>query len=201
MPRTCLKCSHVNTASTGARDEACPQCGAIYAKLESAMAISATERQRSAQRSRAAELEVAPAEGITQRQVVGFLGAAVLATGVFMPLISGPFGMTANYFANGKGDGVFILGMAVCSAALVLARNYRLLWLTGGLSLGMLAFTFYRLQSGVGQIKAEMESSLQGNPFRGLADAALQSMQMQWGWAVLVIGAVLILASAAMQRG
>lgn len=38
MIETCLKCGHVNNASTGDDSEACPQCGAIYSKVEAAMA-------------------------------------------------------------------------------------------------------------------------------------------------------------------
>ena len=45
-----------------------------------------------------------------------------------------------------------------------------------------------------------MEAELRGNPFRGLADMTLQSVQLQWGWALLIIGAVLIIASAAMKE-
>lgn len=35
---TCLKCGHVNPAATGSETEACPQCGAIYARVKAAMA-------------------------------------------------------------------------------------------------------------------------------------------------------------------
>lgn len=200
MLKTCLKCNHVNPAATGDALEACPACDAIYSRVEAAFAAkpAGTARLSSAQ---AASPEVTEPESITQRQIIGFLGAAVLAMGVFMPLISGPFGMSANYFSNGKGDGVFILAMAMCTVALVFTRKYRLLWATGGLSLAMLAFTFVRVQSNFSKVKAEIDSGLQGNPFRGLADAAIQSVQMQWGWAVLAIGATLILACAGMKKG
>lgn len=38
MQKACLKCSHVNAAATGAELEPCPRCGAIYSKVEAAMA-------------------------------------------------------------------------------------------------------------------------------------------------------------------
>lgn len=38
MQKTCLKCGHVNTAATGAALEPCPSCGAIYSRVEAAMA-------------------------------------------------------------------------------------------------------------------------------------------------------------------
>jgi hypothetical protein len=41
-------------------------------------------------------------------------------------------------------------------------------------------------------MKAQMDDQLTGNPFRGLADMAYNSIQMQWGWAVLLLGAGLV---------
>ena len=38
MERTCLKCGHVNASANGSDLEACPKCGAIYAKVEQAIA-------------------------------------------------------------------------------------------------------------------------------------------------------------------
>lgn len=49
MVEICLKCSHVNNASTGDDSEACPQCGAIYSKVEMAMATK--QRPRPKERS------------------------------------------------------------------------------------------------------------------------------------------------------
>ena len=48
-------------------------------------------------------------------------------------------------------------------------------------------------------MKSQMESELAGNPFRGLADMAMQSVQLQWGWALLIVGAGLVIAGAAMK--
>jgi hypothetical protein len=45
-----------------------------------------------------------------------------------------------------------------------------------------------------------MQSDLAANPFGGIATAAMQSVQIQWGWAVLVVGAVLIIAAAAVRE-
>ena len=205
MQKHCLKCGQANPAATGDEMEACPGCGAIYSRVEAAMAARAAAAQRrTTPREPQDEEETqtqAATSGLTQRQIVGLVGAAVLAIGVFMPLLSGPLGMSVNYFSNGKGDGILVLAMAGCSAALVLARQFRLLWATGAVSLAVLAFTFNRVRSGMSEVKAQMDRDLQGNPFRGLADAAMESVQMQWGWAVLAIGAALILGCAAMKKG
>ena len=59
--------------------------------------------------------------------------------------------------------------------------------------------TFISFQSEMSQAKADMASELVGNPFRGSADMAMQSVQLQWRWALLIVGAALVIASAAMK--
>jgi hypothetical protein len=57
-------------------------------------------------------------------------------------------------------------------------KKYKGLWFTGIGSLGIMLCTCINLQSRMAQAKAEMETELAGNPLRGLADVALQSIQL-----------------------
>ncbi len=136
---------------------------------------------------------------MNNRQLLGISGSALLFIGVFLPVVKLPIVGDMNYFANGRGDGVLVLLLSVTSLALVLLRWYRELWITGLGSAAVLAFTFFNFQSKMGQMKAQMETQLKDNPFRGFANLAMQSVQLQWGWAVLVIGTVLLIATAAMK--
>lgn len=63
-------------------------------------------------------------------------------------------------------------------------------------SLALLAFTFINLQTRLAAMKADMAAELAGNPFRGLAEAMAGSVQLQWGWAVLVVGSLVLLVAA-----
>lgn len=134
------------------------------------------------------------------KQILGLIGSIVLFIGVFTPIVSVPIMGNMNYFQNGKGDGTFILILAVVSLVLVLSKKYKGLWVTGLGSLAVMAFTFVNFQMKISDMKSQMESELAGNPFRGLADMAMQSVQLQWGWALLIVGAGLIIASAAMKN-
>jgi hypothetical protein len=127
---------------------------------------------------------------MNKRQTIGLVGTAVLTLGVFVPLVSMPIVGSINYFNNGNGDGVIVLALAVVSALLILSKKYLLLWPIGLGSLVLVGSTFV----GMSQRIAEMQLSLADNPFRGLA-----TVQMQWGWAVLIIGAILLLVSAGMK--
>jgi hypothetical protein len=136
---------------------------------------------------------------MNNRRLLGILGSAILFIGVFMPIVKVPIVGDINYFQNGRGDGVIVLVLAVTSLALVLLRWYRELWITALGSAAILAFTFFNFQAKMSQMNTKMETDLKDNPFRGLADLALQSIQLQWGWAVLVIGIALLIAAAAMK--
>jgi hypothetical protein len=132
------------------------------------------------------------------RTAVGLIGSVLLFLGVFAPVITAPIVGPQNYFQNGQGDGVIVAMLALASIGAVLARYFRALWLTGLASLGVLGFTFVNFQQKLSELQRGMNRDLADNPFRGLADMALQSVQIQWGWAVLVVGAILLLIAAGM---
>ena len=137
---------------------------------------------------------------MNMRQLLGIIGSALLFIGVFMPIMKLPIIGDMNYFQNGKGDGVFILVFAVGSFAIVMVRQYSSLWFTSIASAAVLAFTFFNFHSKMNQVKTQMDMDLSGNPFRGLADMAVQSIQIQYGWAVLIVGVVLLMITAAMKE-
>ena len=134
------------------------------------------------------------------KQLLGLIGSSVLFVGVFAPIVSIPIMGNMNYFQNGKGDGVIILVLAVISLILVLLKKFKGLWFTGLGSMAVMTFTFINFQIALANAKTQMETELLGNPFRGIADIAMQSVQIQWGWALLIVGAVLVIASAAIKE-
>jgi hypothetical protein len=130
------------------------------------------------------------------RQGIGLAGALVLLVGAFCPILSAPIMGSINYFQNGRGDGVVVVALAVVSLLAVLGRKYPWLWLTGGASLVLVLYTMNRLMNMVNQIQADATKGLEGNPFAGLASLVTQSVQLQWGWAILFAGCALLLICA-----
>ena len=139
-------------------------------------------------------------EIMNTKQMLGLIGSVVLFIGVFAPIVSVPIMGNINYFQNGQGDGMIILVLAAISLILVLMEKYKALWFTGSASLAVMLFTLVNFQTKMSQFKADMELELADNPFRGLADMAISSVQLQWGWALLVVGAVLVIISAALKN-
>jgi hypothetical protein len=157
----------------------------------------------------------APAAGayaesaFNKRQIAAFAGAALLVVGLFTPIVGVPF-FTVNYysltqFSSLAGLGFFLLLLCgVGSVVLATMKRYGLLKWPGLSSLLILAYTFYYISSGISQAKAEMAKMAtmpdgQANPFKGMGDAFLSMIQMQWGWGVLAAGAVLLIVAGLMK--
>jgi hypothetical protein len=134
------------------------------------------------------------------KQILGLIGSIILFIGVFTPVLSIPIMGNITYFQNGKSEGTIVLVLAVVSLILVLAKKYRWLWITGLGSVAVIALTFFNYQMKMSDMKAKMGANLAGNPFKGLAEMAMQSVQLQWGWAMLIVGAGLVIASAAIKE-
>lgn len=132
-----------------------------------------------------------PTEKFGVRQIVGIVGAIVLFIGVFAPIVSVPIMGHMNYFQNGKGDGAIVLVLAVLSLVAVLINKEALLFFTSLGCLGTLTFTFVNFKIGLSRMLAEASSS--DDLFSGLAELAASAVQLQWGWALHVIGACLTL--------
>ena len=131
------------------------------------------------------------------KQLLGLHGSSLLFIGVFTPIISYPMIGSLNTFQHTQWEGPIILILAVISLFLSLTGRYNRLWVTGFLSLGIVALTFITVQMRLVALQEKMAMRLAGNPLRGLADKAVQSVQIRWGWALLIAGALLLIASAA----
>lgn len=131
---------------------------------------------------------------------MGIAGAILLFAGTFAPLFSVPLLGHLNYFANGRGDGVIVILLAVAAFIMTLARRFRYLYILGLIALGVMCVTFFIFQVTLNEVTQQMHENLQGNPFVGMAEVMVNSVQMQWGWIVLVIGAGLIIAASAVSN-
>lgn len=130
------------------------------------------------------------------QKILGLSGSAVLALGTFTPIVSMPIVGSINYFNNGQGDGVFVLVLAAVAALLSLLGHYRFVWIPGAISAVLLLVTLSRFIGLISDAKAKMSAELAGNPFAGLAEGLMNSVQLQWGWMLLFLGSLAIIGSA-----
>lgn len=121
----------------------------------------------------------------------GITGSIILFFGTFTPLISlpivGSLGLTSGIVK------ALLIACAIASFILTLQKLYK--WLIGtGLGATLtVSYIFLDFIMRIEDAKASMDRELAGNPFRGLADVAIKSIHLEWGWIFLFVGAGLIL--------
>ena len=125
-------------------------------------------------------------------RTIALIGAGLLFLGAFVPVVSLPLAGSITYFQSGRGDGVLIVLLATATAILAGTRNTRHVLWTGLGALALILYSFIRLQSAIGDMRERIDSDLAGNPFRDIAQAAMGAVQLQWGWAVLVMAAGMV---------
>ena len=141
--------------------------------------------------------EIVQIEALTMtNKNLGLLGAGLTIFGVFCPIVTAPFLGGQNYFQNGNGDGTVVLLLGGVACFFILTNRFKALFVAGALSLGVSLFTFTMLIYHLHSVKTSMETDLKDNPFAGLAEMAVQSVQIQWGWLLLLGGAACMIFAA-----
>ncbi|MHB1003932.1 MAG: hypothetical protein ACYC5A_02635 [Thermoleophilia bacterium] len=97
-----------------------------------------------------------------------------------MPNVTGPLGQSWNYFSNGEGDGVFIIGASLLSLVLIFTKKYELLRIAAGASFGLIAYDFYYALK--------------------ILNGSSSGEQMGLGWILLFGGAVLVFVAAVIKQ-
>jgi hypothetical protein len=125
-------------------------------------------------------------------KLVALVGAAAVVIGVFSPLISIPFFGAISYASQKQGEGFVMIGGAVAAALLCYLLN--LFWpavVTGTLVLVDVLLTLINLHN----ISGAMGDS--SNP---IIKAFANTVSPSWGFALLLIGGILLIVSACLKK-
>jgi uncharacterized protein YjbI with pentapeptide repeats/type II secretory pathway pseudopilin PulG len=133
-------------------------------------------------------------------QILGIVGSILLFLGAFAPVVSFPIVGSINFLKNGTGDGLILIALAVASVFFIFRRMYQWVWLSGLGALAVVSLNFIFLQVKLSEMQLRMQNELAGNPFKGIADLAVQSIHLEWGWAILLIGSGLVIAAAYLKK-
>lgn len=112
-------------------------------------------------------------------QKVAWIGAALLFIGVFLPTKAAtiPFinvTVSVSFWDFSKFESLLLIALALVSGWLAFIRDYKWLWLTGGVSLVYVLVEFFNALTG-------------------------SYLHPSWGWLILFPGVALLLAAAALQ--
>jgi hypothetical protein len=122
------------------------------------------------------------------KQLVNIFGAALVTVGVFSPLVVVPFLGAVTYAAQRQGEGFLLLGAALVSVIFALAA--KVYWPSVVAGLIVVADAGFTL---VNMIKLMGTMQSNANPFLKAFSGGLSP---SWGFALLFIGAVMLVASA-----
>lgn len=133
---------------------------------------------------------------MSNKQLIGVLGVILLVIGAFSPMIHIPIRGSITYIQNGKGDGIFILFFAILASYYLFKERYTSVRVAGFASLAVLLFTFFNFQMKLTDMQNKLNKDMAGNPFKGLTDLAMQSTYLEWGFAVVLVGALMLILSS-----
>jgi hypothetical protein len=128
-------------------------------------------------------------------KVIALVGAGLLAIGVFLPLVRVPKMGTMSFINSGSGYGLTVLVLAVAVIVLALLNLTKHVIWPGIVSAVLISLAFTGLQARLSEVRERATGDLGDNPFAGIAEAATSAIQLEYGWAVLAIGAILVIAA------
>ncbi|PHS71971.1 MAG: hypothetical protein COB22_06015 [Cycloclasticus sp.] len=201
----CPSCGHEKKAGEfGVKDE-CNKCGASLNDQ-----ISSTPRSDEVDFKKLAEIRRKTRQVYTPKfqheadeenqhtainQRLALIAACMLLFGVFTPLLSVPLSGGTTLLSSSPLDAWGVLIVAAISVFYTTKRKYKFHFYAGLVVLADLVFSIIRTYMKIKDAKETMMSDLAGNPFKGVAEAALSNVQIQWGWGVLLVGAALLVAA------
>ena len=128
--------------------------------------------------------------------MVALGGAVLLALGAFLPLVHVPKrgGVTLLATEGGWG-GYTVIALALAGAALALLGRTRWTALPGVAALGVLAFAFIRVSTEIERARLRLGEGIGDDPIGQIRNLVRVNSTYSYGWAVLVIGALALVAA------
>jgi hypothetical protein len=127
-------------------------------------------------------------------RILGVIASILILIGLFCPIIK-VLGISVTYFDHIKSssspDGFIFLGLGLISLVLALFDKARLLLATGILTLGCLGWSYL-------DYKSKMTSVADANSQLSAQLGTL--IQWQWGWAVMILGGILLLVAGMIKK-
>lgn len=130
---------------------------------------------------------------IDARAALAFVGVVLLGVGVFLPIVSVPLLGSASIVGDGERDGVILLCLAMLALALILLGRLRFVVLPGAVALGLIVYSYVRLQSKMNAAHEGKIAEFGDEPLRKFMEA--YAAEFSYGWIVMGIGALLLIVA------
>jgi hypothetical protein len=130
-------------------------------------------------------------------RILGIIGGVLLIIGVFCPLIGVDImgqSMNVSYLGSGNTswEGLVMILLGIAGIALAVLRKYKYLLILGVLAIAILAYDYFSFKSKLSERLAGAGDAVR--------DQMANAISMKWGWIVLILGALALIAAGAMGR-
>lgn len=117
-----------------------------------------------------------------------------MIVGVFLPMVSIPIMRDNSYFELDKTGAIAILVMGGLSALIGVWGRFRLLYITGLLSLGLLVYTYVEIDRRKTAAQSDLRERVIDTPLKNLSQNLISSVGLKYGWPMMMVGAALTVA-------
>lgn len=124
-------------------------------------------------------------------RILTLVGAAMLAVGVFMPVLDVPKRGTMSLMQVEWAGVITLVLAAAAAAAALIGWTRHALWPGVG-ALGLLGYAYQRTNAEIARSRARLNEGIGEDPFAAVRDLAASNSRIEYGWAVLALGAALI---------
>jgi hypothetical protein len=128
------------------------------------------------------------------RLTASIVGAGLVVVGIFMPFLGMPIFRDENYFEISAAGAIILLALAGLSLLAAAFRKFGWLYLTGAGSLGLLLYSIQKVSERKATVLSDLSQSLKGSPLHGLGVGFVKAVDYRYGWAVMLLGAIILIA-------
>jgi hypothetical protein len=129
-------------------------------------------------------------------RVIALIGAALLGYGNFLPIVNvpkrGPYTLMDVDWA-----GIVLLGLVAIIVVLALVRQVRHVVWPGLGALVLLGYAYQRANAEIARSRQRLGEGIGDDPFGAVRDLVASNATLEYGWAVLALGAILVVAAGA----
>jgi len=130
-------------------------------------------------------------------KVIVLIGALLLALGTLLPVIEVPKRGAINLWDVDRTGAVVMVLAAAAAGLALLNRPRHALWPGIG-SLLTLAYAYQRVNAEIAAAELRLRGNAGEDPLGAVRDLVASSALIEYGWAVLALGAIMVTAAGAL---
>lgn len=127
-------------------------------------------------------------------QIVTLVAVVLCGAGTILPLVGVPLLRDKNLFQLSPNGAWLLIGLTSLSLVIALLRKYQALYVTGLASLGLVVYTLVAIHVKRSGYQQNLENGMDQSPMKDLGVNFMKNVTIRYGWWVMLIGAILIVA-------